>query len=162
MSRAQMKLTMVFLALLVLNYTLRPMLDWRVSMDFVLIATMVVAVRVRPGAGAMLGFATGILVDAPNPTALGSSALALACIAFGASFLKASVFSEKPAMNAALFFLGKWGYDLIFLIADGEISSIDSVGQIFIWSPLGAALTAAVGALSLSLVSPMLRERRSR
>ncbi len=158
----RLRLALVFTTLIVLNYTVRPILHWQVSMDFVLIATMIVAVRVRPGVAALVGFATGLLVDVQNPDALGSSALALACIAFGASFLKASVFSEKPTMNAALFFLGKWGYDLIFVIAEGRITASDSLQQIFIWSPLSAALTAAVGAMSLSLMSPLLREARAR
>jgi rod shape-determining protein MreD len=137
------------------------MLNWRIAMDFILIATMVIAVRVRPGFAALLGFATGLLVDVQSPDAMGSSALGLALIAFGASFVKASVFSEKPAMNAALFFLGKWGYDVIFLIADGKFASADSLGQIFLWSPLAAALTASAGALCLSIMKPLLRESRS-
>jgi rod shape-determining protein MreD len=154
-----LRVIVVFLILIVLHFTLRPALQWRTAIDFVLIATMMLSVRIRPGAAALLGFATGLLVDVQNPATLGSSALGLSAIAFGASFLKASFFSDKTSMNAALFFLGKWGYDVIFLVVTGGVSTGDSLGQFLLWSPLAAALTAAAGAVTLTIMSPMLRER---
>ena len=43
----------VCLILIVLHYTLRPLLAWRASIDFLLIALVFGAVRMRPAAAAV-------------------------------------------------------------------------------------------------------------
>src|SRR5215467_14709360 len=45
--------------LIVLHYTLRPLLAWRASIDFLVIALLIGSVRLRPGAAAMYGFFLG-------------------------------------------------------------------------------------------------------
>src|ERR1019366_2423491 len=46
-------LAVIFLFLVSLNYTLRPVLAWRAPIDFLVIALLLVAVRTRPGAAAL-------------------------------------------------------------------------------------------------------------
>jgi rod shape-determining protein MreD len=154
---AIIRMALVFLALMMLHYTVRPALHWRASIDFVLIAILIVAVRSRPGAAAVLGFLVGLMVDVQEPATLGSSALGLAFVGFGASYLKASFFSEKPAMNVLLFFLGKWLYDLVFVLAEGRFEGSSTLAQLLLWSPVAAVLTSAAGALILGLSSPFMR-----
>jgi rod shape-determining protein MreD len=161
MSRDIFRLVVIFVVMFVLHYTLRPILGWRVSIDFILIATMLAAVRVRPGVAAVLGFLVGLLADAQSPTTLGSSALALACVGFSASFLKGSFFAEKSAMTASLFFIGKWAYDLVFLVSEGRFAGSETLAQIFFWSPVAAALTAVAGSLTMLMLQPVLRKSRS-
>ena len=50
---------LVFVLLIVLQYTLRPVLAWRAPVDFLVIALLLVAVRARPGIAAIAGFALG-------------------------------------------------------------------------------------------------------
>ena len=42
-------LVLLFLALLALHFWLRPVLAWRAGIDFLVIAVLLIAVRVRPG-----------------------------------------------------------------------------------------------------------------
>ena len=51
--------TGLFLLLVVLHYTLRPLLGTRVTADFLLIAVLVTAVEVRPGVAAVVGLLAG-------------------------------------------------------------------------------------------------------
>ena len=62
----------VFLLLVGLQYTLRPVLAWRAPIDFLVIALLLVAVRARPGVAAMVGFALGLLADSLTPGAFGA------------------------------------------------------------------------------------------
>ena len=52
-----------FVVLVLLHYTLRPLLGWRVGPDFLVIALLLVAIRVRPGTAAVLGLVMGIVAD---------------------------------------------------------------------------------------------------
>ncbi len=66
-----LRVVIAFVLLVALHYTVRPLLGWRVSMDFLVIAVLLMAVRVRPGAAAMIGFATGLVADSLTPTSRG-------------------------------------------------------------------------------------------
>ena len=46
--------------LIVLHYTLRPLLAWRASIDFLIVALLLGSVRLRPGAAAVYGFFLGL------------------------------------------------------------------------------------------------------
>ena len=53
--------TIVLCAVLIfLHYTLRPLLAWRASADFLIIALLLASVRVRPGVAALFGFVLGL------------------------------------------------------------------------------------------------------
>ena len=52
-----------FVILVVLHFTLRPLLGWRASPDFLVIALLLVAIRVRPGTAALIGLVMGITAD---------------------------------------------------------------------------------------------------
>jgi len=114
---------LLFVALVVLHYTLRPVLDWRASIDFLAIAVLLVAVRARPGVAALVGFAVGITSDALTPGAFGAGALAFSLIAFTASKLKAAFFADNLLLNAIFVFLGKWLGDLIYLAAERRLGA---------------------------------------
>ena len=48
-----LRIMIAFGLLLVLHYTLRPLLAWRSSPDFLVIALLLVSIRVRPGSAAV-------------------------------------------------------------------------------------------------------------
>ncbi len=154
-------LALVFVLLVALHYTLRPVLAWRASIDFLVIALLLVAVRTRPGSAAIAGFALGILADSLTPEAFGAGALAMTVVGFGASWLKAAFFADNIALNGIFIFAGKWAFDAIFLLAEHRLQGTDLLVQLLLWSPLAAAATAVAGLVVLLTVRPVLGAPRS-
>jgi rod shape-determining protein MreD len=145
--------------LIVLHYTLRPLLAWRASVDFLIVALLLGSVRLRPGAAAVYGFVLGLVADSLNVGAFGASALAMSLVGFSASWLKAVFFADNLALNGFFLFLAKWVFDLIFLLVGHRAQGAELLMQIFVWSPLSAAVTAAAGVIALSLLKPLMEAR---
>src|SRR5688572_20340603 len=125
-----LRTAMLFGLLLVMHFTVRPLLQWRVSPDFLVIAVLLAAVRMRPGAAALVGFVTGLMADALSPSAFGAAAFGLAVVGFGASWLKAVFFSDNVVLHAFFFFLGKWAFDVMFLIVARQHDILDLLAQV--------------------------------
>ncbi|HEX6575430.1 MAG TPA: rod shape-determining protein MreD [Gemmatimonadaceae bacterium] len=145
-----------FLILVLLHYTLRPLLGWRAPMDFLILALLLAAIRVRPAVGALIGLALGIVSDSLTPDALGAGAVAMTIVGYLASWLKAVFFADNIALNAFFFFLGKWVFDIIYFIVEHRLLGIELVQQLLLWSPLSAAATAVAGVILLFLMRPLL------
>jgi rod shape-determining protein MreD len=147
--------------LVLLHYTLRPLLGWRVQVDFLVIALLVVAVRARPGVAAFCGFALGIVTDSLGPAAFGAGALAMTVVAFASSWLKAAFFTENVGLNALFVFGGKWVFDVLYVVGERRLHGADLAVQFFWWSPLAAVLTAVAGtAVLMGTRTPVARVRR--
>lgn len=151
-----LRTAMLFALLLALHFTVRPLLQWRVAPDFLVIAVLLAAVRVRPGVAALIGFFTGLMADALSPAAFGAAAFSLSVVGFGASWLKAVFFSDNVVLHAFFFFVGKWAFDIMFLIVARQHDIFELMTQVVLWSPLAAALTAVTGLLVLMLFRGML------
>lgn len=151
----------VFGLLLVLHFTLRPLLGWRAPIDFLVIAVLLAAVRIRPGSAALFGFALGLAADSLNASGFGTGALAMAVVGFAASWMKAIFFADNLALNGFFFFLGKWAYDIVLTIAEQRLSGGDMVTQLLLWSPLAAVNTALAGIVLLILLRPVLESSRA-
>ena len=151
----------VFGLLLVLHYTLRPLLGWRAPIDFLVIAVLLAAVRIRPGSAALFGLALGLATDSLNASGFGAGALAMSVIGFAASWMKAIFFADNIALNGFFFFLGKWVFDILLVVAEQRLSGGDMVTQLLLWSPLAAANTALAGIVLLILLRPVLEPSRA-
>jgi rod shape-determining protein MreD len=145
-----------FLILVLLHYTLRPLLGWRAPMDFLLLALLLASIRVRPAIAALIGLAMGLVADSLTPESLGAAAIAMTIVGYLASWLKAVFFADNLALNAFFFFAGKWIFDLIYFVVEQRLVGIELVQQLLLWSPLSAAATAAAGVLLLLIMRPML------
>ncbi|MGH7696247.1 MAG: hypothetical protein ACRENH_14780 [Gemmatimonadaceae bacterium] len=143
--RRAVALVVAFLILVTLHYTIRPLLGWRAPIDFLVIAVLLLSVRMRPGAAAALGFITGLVSDSLTPATLGAGALAMSVVGFAASWLRAVIFADNVVLHAFFFFIGKWVFDLIYLIIARGAPPLELLAQAGVWSPLSAALTAAAG-----------------
>lgn len=152
-----LRLAFVVLVLVLLHYTVRPLLNWHAAIDFMVIALLLVAVRVRPGTAALVGFALGLVADAQSLRAFGASALAMSLIGYGAAWLKAVFFADNIVLNAGFFFAGKLLYDFVYLLSERRLGGGDLALEFLIWSPLRALLTAAVGLVVLAILRPVLR-----
>jgi rod shape-determining protein MreD len=153
---AGLGLVVLFAVLLGLHYSLRPLLDWRASADFLVIGVLLVAVRVRPGGAALIGVISGLIADALAPSAFGASAIAFTIVAGGASWLKESFFGEHVALNAAFLVAGKLAFDIVYLLAEGRLTGSDLLWQIAVWSSLSAVVTAVAGLVIILIFRPLL------
>jgi rod shape-determining protein MreD len=117
--------------------------------------------RATPVTG-VVGLLLGAAVDSMSPAALGAGALGMTLMAFGASRLKAAFFVDDLGLNAGFVFLGKVFYDVVATLAEGRLTGMTLVWQLFAWTPLSAVATAAVGMVVLAVVRPASSERRFR
>jgi len=150
------RIGVIVLVLLVLQFTVRPFLGWRAPIDFLTIAALLAAVRVRPGAAAAIGLVLGILADALTPSAFGSGALALSIVAYGASTLKAVFFADNAALSALFVFAGKWIFDVVYLVSERRVRGAELLVQLLLWSPLAATATAVTALLLLVALRPAI------
>ena len=148
------------IALLVLaHFSIRPIVGGRAPLDFLAIAVLFTAVRVRPGAAALIGFFAGIIVDALTPVSFGAGAIAFTLVAYAASWLKAVFFADHVALTGLFVFLGKWLFDAIYLVAGRGSRGTDLLVQLVLWSPIAAAITALIAVLLLTLFRPLYRSQ---
>ena len=156
---AIVRTTIVCLILIVLNYTLRPLLGWRASIDFLLIALVFGSVRMRPASAAMFGFIVGLAADSLSLGSFGAGALAGTIVGFAASWLKAVFFADNLALNAFFLFIGKWLFDLVYVLMERRMHGSEMLMQIIVWSPLSAAVTALAGVVAIAVLRPILEVR---
>ena len=145
--------------LVLLQFTVRPLLAWHAPIDFLVIALLYGAVRMRAGWAALFGFSIGLASDSLLLEAFGASALAMTVIGFSASWLKAVFFADNLALSAFFLFLGKWLFDLIFLVAQHRMSTGAILGQLLSWSLLSAVVTAAAGVVLITVLRPLVEGR---
>ncbi len=150
-----------FLVLVAAHFSLRPLLGGPVPIDFLCLAVLFAAVRVRPGAAAVIGFLSGLGIDSVALQGFGTSALAFTIVAFGASWLKAVFFADNLGLTALFVFLGKWAFDVVYVLIIGGVPDGQVLVQLLLWSPLAAALTAVVGVALLLLARPVFGTRRT-
>jgi rod shape-determining protein MreD len=146
-----------FALLVAAHFAVRPLFSTRVNVDFLLIAVLFSAVRVRPGVAALLGFGAGLMVDALAPTAFGAATLAFVAVAFTASWVKAVFFADHVALTGLFIFVGKLIFDALYAGASGGTRGVGLAIQLLLWSPLSAALTAGVALLLLTILRPLYR-----
>jgi len=149
----------VCLILIVLHYTLRPLLGWRASIDFLLIALVFGAVRMRPAGAAVYGLLLGLATDSLTHDAFGAGALAGTIVGFSASWLKAVFFADNLALNGFFLFMGKWVFDLVYVLMEHRMHGTEMLMQIIVWSPLAAAVTALAGVVAITVLRPILEVR---
>jgi rod shape-determining protein MreD len=145
--------------LVVAHFAVRPLVSGRVAIDFLAIAVLFLAIRVRPGAAAVAGLIAGTMVDAFTPSAFGAAALAFALVAFAASWSRRAFFGEHVALTGLFVLVGKWLYDALWLAAAGGLLQPDAGQFLMVWSPLSALCTAGTAMALTTLVAPLYRFR---
>lgn len=141
-----------FLLLVIAHFTVRPLLGGPAQVDFLTIAVLFSAVRLRPGAAAVLGFSVGLALDSLSPGSFGTAALAYTAVAFVAARLNAAFFTDNISLTGVFVLLGKWAVDAVILLLAGGLADSRSLRQLLLWSPLAAVATALV-ALALLVVA---------
>jgi rod shape-determining protein MreD len=152
---AAFRTAVVVVVFVVLQFVVQPLMPWRVSPDFLVIAVLYGAVRMRPAWAAVLGFAIGLATDSLSLGAFGAGALAMSAVGFGASWLKAVFFADTVAINAAFLFVGKWAFDAIYVTVQHRMSVGATAAQLLLWSTLSAAFTAVAGVVAMAVLRPL-------
>jgi len=155
-----LKTVAVFLLLIVLHYSVRPLVGARISLDFMVVAVLLAAVLVRPGIAALIGLATGLIADSLTPLSFGAGAFALSAVGWGASWLKATVFGDNILQQVVFLAAGKWAFDIMYLAVERRLGLADLAVQLVLWSPLSAVATGVVGALIVKTFGVSLESRR--
>jgi rod shape-determining protein MreD len=135
----------VFILLVALHYTIRPLLGGRVSVDFLVLAVLLAAVHVRPGMAALIGFVTGLIADSLTPLSFGAGALAMSAVGSTASWLKAAVVGDNFLAQTIFLGAGKLAFDFIYLVVERRLPLGDLLVQLVLWSPLSALATGLAG-----------------
>lgn len=152
--------TIVTCALVIMmHYTVRPLLGWRTSIDFVLIALIFGSVRLRPAGAAVFGLVLGLATDSLALGAFGAGALAATIVGFSSSWLKAVFFADNLALNAIFLFAGKWAFDLVYVLMARRMRGLEMLSQLLLWTPLAALVTAVAGVAVITLLRPLYQER---
>lgn len=156
---AQVRVSLVLTLLVAAHFVLRPRLgDPRFAPDFVLVALLFLAIRVRPMIGTSAGFVVGLVTDAVAPTAFGAAAFALTVVGYLAGWLKAIVFADNPLVSALFVFVAAWLRDAIQVLVAHQLQGGALAWQLLALSPLAAASTAAAAAVTLLLFRGWLRQ----
>jgi rod shape-determining protein MreD len=148
--------TIAIVILILLDFSVRPLLGWRAEIDFRIIALLLAAVRMRPGSAAVVGCIMGLIADSLTPHAFGAGALGMTVVGYMASWLKAVFFADNLALNGFFFFAGRWAFAIVYVLAAHQANGVELVQQLLIWAPLSAAATAAAGVVLLVLLRPLL------
>jgi rod shape-determining protein MreD len=120
-----------------------------VSPDFLLIGLVLFAMRAGPGAGALAGFAVGVVNDALTPAAFGAGALAHTVVGYLAAWGRAVFFADNLLVNAAFVAVAVWVRDFILLLASGTGQG-RLLMELTLNSPLQALSTAVLALLVLA------------
>ncbi len=157
---AGLRLFLGFLLLVVAQYTVRPLLGGPAPIDFLVIAVLFLAVHLRPGLAALLGFTMGLVADALAPASFGAATMALTLVGFAGGWLRAVFLADQLPLTALVVFGGKWGFDALYLALGAGGPRGTALLQLLLWSPLAAALTALVAVVMLILFRPLFRGDR--
>ncbi len=160
MRASRLRLGLVLLVLVLAQYALRPHLgDTRYAPDFVLVALLFLAMRSRPGVGAVAGFLTGLATDAVAPTAFGAAALAHTAVGYLAGWVRALFVADNVLVTSLFVFGAAWLRDVVQVLAGNQLEGKALAWQLLAISPLAALSTALVALLTLALVRSWLDER---
>ncbi|MCC6244471.1 MAG: rod shape-determining protein MreD [Gemmatimonadaceae bacterium] len=146
-----------FTLLLLAHFAVRPLLDTRANVDYLLIGVLFAAVRTRPGLAAVIGLLAGLCVDALVPMAFGAASLAYVVVAFLASRVKAVFFADHVALTGLFVVVGKVVFDILYISTSGGLRGTALGMQLLLWTPVSAALTALVAIVLLTLFRPLYR-----
>ncbi len=148
--RGSGRLILGFALLVALHFYARPRVwDGRAAPDFLLLGLMLLAIRARPGTGAVAGFVVGLVTDVLTPAHFGAGALAHTVVGYLAAWGRAVFFPHNLMVNAGFFAGAVVIRNLILLVASGVPAGVVAGREFLVWTPLQALTTALAGVVVL-------------
>jgi len=153
------RVAIILAVLLGLQFYARPRLwDGPSSPDFLVIGLLLLSIRSRPGAAALLGFCVGLVADVLTPAHFGAGMLSHTVVGYLAAQGRALVFADNIIVTAGLFASGLWLRNAIMLLASNTDRG-QLLSALGIWSPLQAVTTALAGLVIVILFRDSLAIR---
>lgn len=140
------RLILVIAIVIAAHFYVRPWVGSRAAPDLLMLAMMLVAIRSRPGVGAVAGFLVGLTVDVLSPARFGAGALSHTVVGYLAAYGRAVFFPDNLLVNAGLFAGAVWLRTLIMLLVSGAGAG-ELAGTLLVWAPIQAIVTAGIGVL---------------
>lgn len=153
--------TIGFLLLVLAQFAVAPLLGGPVRVDFIVIALLFAAVRMRPGLAALTGLTLGVVIDALAPAHFGAAMLILTLIGVGASWLRAAFFGDNLGLTALLLIGGRFAFDVAYTLMTGATIGGSLLMTLGVWAPLSALATGVAGVVLLTLFRPLFRAKGS-
>ncbi len=148
--RLDLRFWLTATVLVALQFAVRPHLgDPRFAPDFLLLAFLLFAMRVRPAAGAAGGFLVGLANDALAPTAFGASALAHTIVGWLSGWVTGLLVADNIPVHTLFVFGAAWLRDVIQVLATNQLAGGALAWQLLVASPVAALATAVVAAAAL-------------
>lgn len=145
--------TTLIAALLLLHFTLRPLLvGWTGAPDLLAGGVLLAALHARAGTAALLGGVLGLLEGAMALHGLGTSMIVYALVGYLAARSRDVLFSDARSFLPLYVFLGVWAAQAGQALLGGGLD----VPAALVGMPLSAASTAAVCWLAARAVSYVL------
>ena len=145
--------------LIVLHYSVRPILAWRSSIDFLLIALIFGSVRIKPASAAIFGLILGLSADSLSLGAFGAGALAATIVGFSSSWLKAVFFADNFALNAIFLSAGKWVFDFVYILMARRRQGMEMLVQLVLWTRLAAIVPEIAAVIVVTLLRPLYQDK---
>lgn len=158
-SSDRFRVAVVVSLLVLLEFYLRPSLVAGHGVpDLMMLALLLLAMRQRPGTAAVTGFIVGFVMDVLTPAHFGAGILAHVVVAWAAAWGRSVFFADNLLVTAGVFFVGTWVRNLFLLLLSGTSASRLAT-ELFLWSPVQGASTAAIGVLIVLLFRDWLAIR---
>jgi len=149
-NRSRLPYLLAFALLLGLHFYVRPLVfESPAAPDFLLVAALFYAMQTGPGAGALAGFAVGLVQDALVPAHFGAAMLAHALVGALAAWGRAVFFAENAIVTAGFMAAGVIIRDLIMLLAGGGAGGAPGG---FLGGTLPQAVTTGVAAAFVTVL----------
>ena len=138
------------LALLIQTTLVHKLSVFDIKPDLILLVVVYVGVTGGHVQGTILGFLSGLVQDAYNPSFIGLNAFAKSVVGFGAGYGHGGIAIERPGVRALLVFLAAMVHDFVYFLVytSGHLSRFaflffrQGVGSAVYTTLLGSALAS--------------------
>jgi rod shape-determining protein MreD len=118
------------------------------SPDFLTVAALLGARRLRASLAAILGFGLGLLQDGLALAAFGTSTFALTVVSFLGARTRDFFEGDSFLFLGFYLFIGKWIRDAIVFGLTVRTARVDATGALLVEAPIEALVTAVAGAVA--------------
>lgn len=151
----------MILALLIQTTLIHRLSVFDIRPDIVLLVVIYVGVSRGHIEGTILGFLSGLVQDAYNPSYMGLNALAKSIVGFGTGYGHGGVAIERPLVRASLIFSAALVHDFVyFLLYTG--GHIYRFVFLFFARGIGTAIYTAILGTTLAYLPLVIKHFRSR
>jgi rod shape-determining protein MreD len=126
--------------------------------DFMVVALLLAARRVRGAVAALIGLGLGIINDALSASSFGADAVAMTLLGYLGARSRDLFDGDSLLFVGVYLFVGKWLHEVAYWLL-APAARGDALSQLVIHGPLAALYTAIGGAIALLIYRATTGER---